>query len=121
MARPTHKTTRAGTRLALQRVELVSIESLALQAGIHPELARRLLRLGLIEPCDGTTAVPLFHRQDILLLARALRLRRDLGLNYAGAVLACELLARIDELERRPAAPASVPTKHEVNAWTPTA
>jgi chaperone modulatory protein CbpM len=32
-------------------------------------------------------------------LARAGRLRRDLGLNYAGAILACELLARIDELE----------------------
>jgi hypothetical protein len=29
------------------------------------------------------------------------RLRRDLGLNYAGAVLACELLARIQELESR--------------------
>ena len=34
-------------------------------------------------------------------LARALRLRRDLGLNYAGALLACDLLERIDELERR--------------------
>jgi chaperone modulatory protein CbpM len=34
-------------------------------------------------------------------IARAARLRRDLGLNYAGAVLACELLARIDELQRR--------------------
>jgi hypothetical protein len=30
-----------------------------------------------------------------------MRLRRDLGLNYAGAVLACELLARIEELEER--------------------
>ena len=34
-------------------------------------------------------------------IAAAARLRRDLGLNWAGAVLACELLARIDELERR--------------------
>jgi hypothetical protein len=34
-------------------------------------------------------------------VARAARLRRDLALNCAGAVLACELLARIDELERR--------------------
>ncbi len=36
-----------------------------------------------------------------LRLARAVRLRRDLGLNYAGAMLACDLLDRIDELERR--------------------
>jgi chaperone modulatory protein CbpM len=33
-------------------------------------------------------------------IARATRLRRDLGLNYAGALLACDLLDRIEELER---------------------
>ena len=46
-------------------------------------------------------ATPLFPRDAAARLARAARLRRDLGLNYAGAVLACELLARIDELEER--------------------
>jgi hypothetical protein len=34
-------------------------------------------------------------------LARCERLHRDLGVNYAGAILACQLLARIDELEAR--------------------
>jgi hypothetical protein len=47
------------------------------------------------------------------LLARAVRLRRDLGLNYAGAVLACELLARIDELERQ-----LTERQDEVIPWT---
>ena len=121
MAGTAHKTRRAGTRLAMRGAGLVSIESLALQAGIHPELARRLHRLGLIERRGGTTAAPLFRRQDAVLLARALRLRRDLGLNCTGAVLACELLARIDELERQLAARAPISTKHEVNAWTLTA
>jgi hypothetical protein len=50
------------------------------------------VRLGLIESCGGDAAAQ---------LAKAVRLRRDLGLNYAGAVLACELLARIAELEAR--------------------
>jgi hypothetical protein len=34
-------------------------------------------------------------------VAKADRLRRDLGLNSAGAVLVCELLDRIRELEGR--------------------
>ncbi|MDQ2896002.1 MAG: chaperone modulator CbpM [Actinomycetota bacterium] len=35
------------------------------------------------------------------MLARAARLRRDLGVNDAGAVLACELLTRIEALENQ--------------------
>jgi DNA-binding transcriptional MerR regulator len=112
--------TRTGTRLATRGAGPVGIESLARLAGIHPELVRRLIRLGLIEPSGGTTAAPRFRRQDALLLERAMRLRRDLGLNYAGAVLACELLAQIDQLERRLAALQRTQTQHEVITWTPT-
>jgi hypothetical protein len=72
----------------------IAIEALALESGLHPELLRRFVRLGLLDP-------PPFPRDAAARLARALRLRRDLGLNYAGAVLACELLARIEELEAR--------------------
>ena len=79
----------------------VEIEVLAREAGLHPELVRRLVRLGLVEPAGGTARAPLFPRDAAAQLARATRLRRDLGLNYAGAVLAIELLARIDELEER--------------------
>jgi hypothetical protein len=121
MAATAHTATRAGTRLATRGAGLVGIESLAGTARIHPELARRLMGLGLIEPRGGTRAAPLFHRQDAAQLARAMRLRRDLGVNYAGAVLACELLARIDELDRRAAVRAPTLTPHEVITWTQTA
>jgi hypothetical protein len=83
---------------ALRRVQrpgtfaAVEVELLAREAGVHPDVVRRLVRLGLIESCGGDAAAQ---------LAKAVRLRRDLGLNYAGAVLACELLARIAELEAR--------------------
>jgi hypothetical protein len=70
------------------------ITTLAHDAGLHPELVRRFVALGLIEPGD--------HSPDaVARLARAMRLRRDLGLNYAGAVLASELLTRIEQLEAR--------------------
>ena len=76
----------------------VELEVLAREAGLHPDVVVRFVRLGLLEP-PGRTG--LFPRDAAARLARAARLRRDLGLNYAGAVLASELLARIDELEER--------------------
>jgi chaperone modulatory protein CbpM len=80
---------------------LVPLEVIARHAGVQPEVAYRFVQLGLLEPVGGTRAAPRFHPRDALRLARAARLRRDLGLNYAGAVLASELLERIDELERQ--------------------
>jgi hypothetical protein len=68
-----------------------AIERLARESGLHPAVVRRLVRLGLVRPTYSPAAPAL--------LARAARLRRDLGLDYAGAVLACELLARIDDLQ----------------------
>lgn len=120
MATAARRGTRTGTRLATRGAGLVGIEVLAGDAGIHPDLVRRLIRLGLIEPGGGTKASPLFRRGDAVLLTRALRLRRDLGLNYAGAVLACELLARIDELEQRQRSAAPANRQREVMRWTRT-
>jgi hypothetical protein len=70
----------------------IETRALAREAGVHPDLVRRFVALGLLEPYPVDAAAR---------IARAARLRRDLGVNYAGAVLACELLARIDELQRR--------------------
>ena len=79
------------------------IERLARESGLHPETVVRLVRLGLVAPTYSPAAPAL--------LARAARLRRDLGLDYGGAVLVCELLARIDELEERLARSASQPPR----------
>jgi hypothetical protein len=79
----------------------LTLEVLAHEAGLHPDVVRSFVSLGLLEPAAGTLASPRFSRDAAARLARAGRLRRDLGLNYAGAVLASELLARIDVLEER--------------------
>jgi hypothetical protein len=47
-------------------------------------------------------------------------LRGDLGLDFAAAVLATELLARIEELEQRLRVGATTDKRHEVIAWTRT-
>lgn len=88
-------------RTASDGAPLVALEVLAREAGLHPELVRRLIVLGALEAHGGTTGAPLFHRDAAARLARLVRLRRDLGLDYAGAMLACDLLARIEALEHR--------------------
>jgi hypothetical protein len=92
--RVTHGAHAAGT-------ELVELRVLARDAGVGRSAAGRFIALGLLEPVGGSAGRPLFPRNAAARLASAARLRRDLGLNYAGAVLACELLVRIEELERR--------------------
>jgi hypothetical protein len=84
-----------------RRPRPIDIEVLARETGLHPEVVRRLVRLGLVEPVGGTPQAPVFRPDAASRLARALRLRRDLGLNYAGSVLAAELLIRVEELEER--------------------
>jgi hypothetical protein len=78
---------------------LREIQSLSREAGLHPDVVRRLFALGLLEIPSAGAGTPGFARDAPARLARAVRLRRDLGLNYAGAILACELLERIDRLE----------------------
>jgi hypothetical protein len=68
------------------------LDGIARDAGMHPDLVARFVRLGLVDPAAAGAAAR---------LAQAARLRRDLGVGYSGAVLACQLLARIDELEAR--------------------
>lgn len=80
---------------------LLALDVLAHEAGLHPELVRRLASLGLLHADGGSADAPRFSRDAATRLARAGRLRRDLGLNYAGAILACQLLERIDVLEAR--------------------
>jgi hypothetical protein len=118
MASATRRPRRAS--LVKRAPELIALAALAREAGLHPELVTRLVSLGLIEPRGGTASAPLFHRQDARLLARAARLRVDLGLDYTGAVLATELLVRIEELEQRLGAAATKDKRHEVIAWTRT-
>jgi hypothetical protein len=89
----------------------VELDVLAREAGLSPELVLRLVRLGLVAPSGGTAQAPLFAPEAAARLARAARLRRDLGIDYAGAVLASELLERIEALEQMLARRRGVPAR----------
>jgi len=88
--------------LELTAEETVELTVVARRAGVKVVHVRRYLEFGLFEPHPAAAAEsPRFDPSNAARVARAERLRRDLGLNYAGAVLVCELLDRIGELEGR--------------------
>lgn len=92
----------ARTHTDMATEEAVELTVVARQAGVKIVHVRRYLEFGLFEPhpaAAGTT--PRFDPTCAARVARAERLRGDLGLNYAGAVVVCELLDRISELEAR--------------------
>ena len=82
--------------------EAVELTVVARQAGVKIVHVRRYLEFGLFGPRPAAAAdSPRFDPRSAARVARAERLRRDIGLNYAGAVLVCDLLDRITELEAR--------------------
>lgn len=85
--------------------ELVSVPGITLLelsrlCECHLSVAKRLFAIGLIEP-QSTGTTPLFDRSAVVRARKALRLKRDLRLNFDAVALVMELLDRIDDLERR--------------------
>lgn len=70
-------------------------------AGIHPQMARRLIALGLLEPVRDSAGELWFGRDQVLAVARIRRLRVGLGLNYSSLGLVADLLDRVADLERQ--------------------
>ncbi len=78
---------------------MLTLMETAGQAGVHPELLLRLVDLGLIEPVQ-TNPELLFVPETVGYIGKALRLRNQLGINWAGVGLVMDLLERIGELEK---------------------
>ena len=79
-----------------------TLSEVAYRAGLHPELIDRFMRLGLIEfSASAYNGEPLFDPEVIPLLKRILRLRNELGVNYAGIGVILELMSRLETLETR--------------------
>ena len=79
-----------------------TLTEVAYRAGLHPELIDRFIRLGLIEFSDRTDDGELIFDSEVIpLLRRILRLRNELGVNYAGVGVILELMSRLEALEAR--------------------
>ena len=68
-------------------------------SGLHPDLIRRLVALGLVEAHRDPAGVLWFSRGELSAVARVQRLRAGFALNYAAIGLVTDLLDRIAVLE----------------------
>jgi hypothetical protein len=80
--------------------EPLTFDVVAETVGARRTLVARLVQQGLIETVDSESDEPLLPRRAVVQLRRMQRLRRDLGVNFAGAAVILDLVARIEQLNR---------------------
>ncbi|MFD9224700.1 chaperone modulator CbpM [Streptomyces sp. NPDC060064] len=84
---------------ALVPVPHLSLDAVARRSGLHPDLVRRLVALGLVPARRDAAGRLVFAPTAPATLARIQRLRAGLSLNYASIGLVLDLLDRIGQLE----------------------
>jgi chaperone modulatory protein CbpM len=78
---------------------LLGHEEFARRCGLHPEMIRRFVALGLVPAVRDADGALWFSPSQVAAVARLQRLRATLPLNYAALGLVVDLLDRITELE----------------------
>ena len=89
------------------------LDDFATRCGLHPDLVRRLVALGLVACQQDVRGDLRFAPSAFVTVGRIQRLRTGLGLNYAAIGLVLDLLDHIEELES-----ASRPRR--TSRWTST-
>ncbi|MFJ5556596.1 chaperone modulator CbpM [Streptomyces sp. NPDC093250] len=102
-------------RYALVPIPRLSVDTVASRAGLHPDLVRRFVALGLVDAERDAAGRLVFDSAAPAVLARVQRLRSGLCLNYASIGLVLDLLDRISLLE---AALRRAGTRSDIPPWT---
>lgn len=82
------------------RPNLMPLEDAARRLGLHPDIVRRFLEFGLLEPAEVTGAEIMLDSVALHRIGVIQHLRRDLGINLPGIGVILELLDRLDALQR---------------------
>ncbi|MEU8223644.1 chaperone modulator CbpM [Kribbella sp. NPDC048915] len=83
----------------LTRPTRFALEDFARLSGLHPDLLRRFVALGLLEATTDRNGELWFSPPQLGRVARIQRLRAGFALNYAAMGLVLDLLDRIAVLE----------------------
>ena len=100
-------------RYVLARRPGIQLDVFATRCGLHPDMVRRLVALGLLACQQDARGDLWFEPSALVSVARIQRLRTGLGLNYAAIGLVLDLLDRIEELE-------SASRRRRTSPWTST-
>ncbi|MDG4667203.1 chaperone modulator CbpM [Mycobacterium sp. 236(2023)] len=100
-------------RYVLARRPGMQLDAFAQRCGLHPDMVRRLVALGLVACQPDARGQLRFSPSALATVGRIQRLRTGLGLNYAAIGLVLDLLDRIDELE-------SSSRRRRTSLWTST-
>jgi chaperone modulatory protein CbpM len=103
---------------ALVRPARLSMDSFCRATGLHPDLVRRLLALGLLEAVADAAGDLWFAPDQVAVAARLQRLRNGFALNYAALGLVSDLLDRIAQLETALRNRPRTPTATGGRSWT---
>ncbi len=76
----------------IARPARMSLDRFAQQTGLHPELVRRFVTLGLVDAYRDADGRLWFRPSALVTVARVQRLRAGLSLNYAAIGLVLDLL-----------------------------
>jgi chaperone modulatory protein CbpM len=101
---------------ALARPRRLDLDSFARAAGLHPDLVRRFVALGLLDAGRDANGQLWFSPAQLAVAARLQRLRSGFALNYSALGLVVDLLDRVDALEAA-LRKRSRPTKGQ-SSWT---
>ena len=89
----------APARYVLARRPGLRLDAFARRSGLHPDMVRRLIALGLLRCQPDAGGEVWFAPSELAVVARIQRLHAGLGLNYAAIGLVLDLLERIEQLE----------------------
>ncbi|KMO71883.1 chaperone modulator CbpM [Mycolicibacterium goodii] len=100
-------------RYVLARRPGMHLDNFAKRCGLHPDMVRRLVALGLVSCRQDARGDLWFEPSALVTVGRVQRLRTGLGLNYASIGLVLDLLDHIEELE-------STSRRGRTSLWTST-
>ena len=80
--------------------ERITMRQLCIAAGIRESLLQRMVEMELVTPITEEEE-PVFATEALRLVRRMLRLHYELGIGWSSMGIVMDLLARIEELERR--------------------